>query len=886
MISFEKQAHELLQEHFGYQNFRNGQYEIIDSITKGNDTFVVMPTGGGKSLCYQIPALLSEGTALVISPLIALMKDQVDALQNARISATYVNSSLHYSEIQQRMINAKFGMYKLLYVSPERLESTQFIEQLKEIKLSFLAIDEAHCISEWGHDFRPSYTNIPTLFQHIPRIPQIALTATATPEVQQDIITVLNLTSPNRFTRGFDRPNLRYITETSSTKVERAVDYLNQTKFGSSILYCGSRKRVEETANALMRYGIQAQAYHAGMNESQRSSIQDKFISGDARVLVATSAFGMGVDKRDVRNVIHLDMTSTLESYYQEAGRAGRDGEPSKCVMLHQQSDRKLQEFFIYSSHPEMDSIAKVYTAMYDLLSVGRGEKSQHPLYMDDVQLANHCGLASATVSGVMSLFERSELLRRGNTQGLATINFTAERTRLIEYFNQTVPERKVVLEALLRSIGSEAIGQSVQIDIQSLLNKYSLSLQQFQTAIRAFEYARLLRFEAVATQNGITLLLERMPVARLPIDFKGLEERRERAFKKLDVVQRYIQTTECKRNYILTYFQEDDIETICGKCSSCTSSEVKKVTLKSQDEYVLRAILEVVGELDGRFGRMAVAQVLVGESSTKVKMFGLDKSERFGTLKKFSSKEVVAYIDSAISDRLLHLSSSTYPTVKLSPTGKEKLGKSLPKTLVLDSSPNSSRQIGELQQSLKRTRDEIASRYSVSRSTIATDEQLYEMAIIQPQKSADFVKIRGLGEQFVSRWAKDFLRVLDYERAKEQNSTKDQKNTLSYTVQLTVDLANQGLGVESIAQERGITTGTVAMHIQEAIERGATVRRANIVSDEVYTACYDIIRQRPKALLKDIRVVIGGETDYAVLRIATAFARKELIANEPTWMA
>ncbi|MBL7997282.1 MAG: RecQ family ATP-dependent DNA helicase [Candidatus Kapabacteria bacterium] len=870
---------DILNRYFGFAGFRNGQREIIDAVLAGDDTLVVMPTGGGKSLCYQVPALMKEGTALVVSPLIALMKDQVDALERNNIPATFINSSLHFGDIQRRMALAKQGAYKLLYVAPERLESKQFIEQLASVNISFLAVDEAHCISEWGHDFRPSYLNIPKAVASMKRTAVIALTATATPDVQGDIVRALAMPSPKKFIRGFDRPNLSYITEREPKKAERSAEIIRSTPDGSTIIYCGSRKRVEETAQTLMRLGIRCDAYHAGMNEQLRTSVQEKFINGDSRVLTATSAFGMGVDKRDVRNVIHFDLTQTLEAYYQEAGRAGRDGEPSRCIMLYQPSDRKLQDFFISSTYPEEATVHAVYTFIYDRLNTARGQKPIAPLLMDDTAIANAMNLASMQVSSVVNLLERNGILRRGSQQSTAQLEITAQRERLIEYFNNTTRERKAVLEAILRSVGSEAIGSNVSIDIEAILRKHHIPYEQFVIAMRSFEYARLLRYNAPSSSGGLTVVAERTPPGLMPVDFHSLAERRERAIKKLDVVQRYAETHECKRNFILQYFQEEDIGSRCGKCSSCVAPEVRKIRLDEEGEFVLRNILEVVSELDGKFGRTAVAEVLRGTVSAKVKLFGLERSTKFGTLKTFSRKELIERIDEAIQQRFLMLSANLHPTVMLAPLGTKKLGPAKPSAMTIDIPSSGSRDVSLLVSKLKRVRDELAARNGTAVYAIATDEQLFAIAARPPRTLADFADVRGVGELFMTRWAAEFLYAINSERS---NTDDDQDGDgISATVRTSVEYARKGYSLQKIAQMRSMSAGTVAQHLQDAIERGLELDMHALVSARLYENVRLVLLKRPRALLKDIREELGGDTDYALLRVAVAFARRALALHE-----
>jgi len=338
---------QLLEQHFGYKEFRAGQREIIDSVIAGNDNFVLMPTGGGKSLCYQLPALALPGMTLVVSPLIALMKDQVDALQADGISAEFINSSLSFQEISRIQNEAVNGKIKLLYVAPERMFLENFKILLNQMNVSLIAVDEAHCISEWGHDFRPEYRNLKMLKQYFPQIPIIALTATATEKVRQDILNQLGMGDARVFISSFNRPNLFLRVEKKAGAFEKLVGLLRKYKDESAIIYCFSRKETEAVAGDLREQGLNALPYHAGLEQNVRRDTQEKFIHDEVNIIVATIAFGMGVDKPNVRLVAHYTFPKSLEGYYQEIGRAGRDGLPSECVLFFSRGDANKHEYFI-----------------------------------------------------------------------------------------------------------------------------------------------------------------------------------------------------------------------------------------------------------------------------------------------------------------------------------------------------------------------------------------------------------------------------------------------------------------------------------------------------------------------------------------------------------
>lgn len=368
-------AKQLLKNHFGYDDFRKGQEEIITHILNKEDCLAIMPTGAGKSICYQIPALTFEGTTIVISPLISLMKDQVDSLVQNGISATFINSSLTTNEYYQTIENAKLGMYKIIYVAPERLNSDNFIDLLNKINISMFAIDEAHCVSQWGHDFRPSYTEIANIILNLKERPVVtAFTATATELVKNDIINLLKLSNPFTITTGFDRKNLSFSVETPIDKKQYLLDYLNDHKESSGIIYCLSRKNVDNLYDELLSQGFSVSKYHAGMSDSARNKNQNDFVFDKTSIMVATNAFGMGIDKSNIRYVIHYNMPKDLESYYQEAGRAGRDGADSECILLFNRSDIVSNKFLIEQTNSSSTKLVE-YQKLNDMVDYCNTDK-------------------------------------------------------------------------------------------------------------------------------------------------------------------------------------------------------------------------------------------------------------------------------------------------------------------------------------------------------------------------------------------------------------------------------------------------------------------------------------------------------------------------------
>lgn len=462
------QTNILLKQYFGYDDFRKGQNEIIEHILKGTDVLAIMPTGAGKSICYQIPALVFDGLTIVISPLISLMKDQVDTLCEIGIRAAFINSSLSLGEFRNVIANAKIGMYKLIYVAPERLETDSFLELVQSIQVSMVAVDEAHCVSQWGHDFRPSYRDISKMVERLPQRPVIAaFTATATPQVKDDIIKLLKLNRPFSLTTGFDRENLYFEVVKPEDKFSQLLKYLSNSRDKSGIVYASTRKTVESICEKLNRKGYPATKYHAGLSESERSKNQEDFLCDRIPVMVATNAFGMGIDKSNIAFVIHYNMPKNMESYYQEAGRAGRDGGNADCILFYSASDIITNKLLIENGSEDSDKTGD-YQKLNEIVAYCNTDRCLRAYILDyfgETDTKEHCSNCSNCNSDVertdvtleaqkiMSCIKRmgerfgsvvvSDVLRGGNTEKIRAMGFDKLTTYGImrDYSKDTIKE-------------------------------------------------------------------------------------------------------------------------------------------------------------------------------------------------------------------------------------------------------------------------------------------------------------------------------------------------------------------------------------------------------------------------------------------------------------
>lgn len=563
---------DILKKYWGYEDFRGIQREIIESIGSGRDTLGLMPTGGGKSITFQVPALAQEGVCLVITPLIALMKDQVSHLRQRGIRAAAIHSDMTHSAILQALDNCVYGGTQILYVSPERLHSELFQAKFRHMKVSFITVDEAHCISQWGYDFRPSYLHIAEIRQLKPEIPVLALTATATKEVVEDIQEQLRFKEKNVFRMSFERKNLAYVVRKATDKPSELRHILNSVK-GSTIVYARSRKRTKETAEWLVSQGISATYYHAGLDVDVKDRHQQAWVNNEKRVMVATNAFGMGIDKPDVRLVIHIDSPDSLEAYFQEAGRAGRDGKKAYAVLLYDSSDARKLSKRVAQTYPEKEYIRDVYEHLAYFFQVGTGTGRGRTFEFSIDKFCVTYKYFPVLVNSALQILERSGYIHyEADPDNSARILFLLERNDLY-FLENTTKETEAVITALLRLYGG-LFTDYVYIDEGFVANEAGLTQPQVYMVLKELSKRHIVDFIPRRRIPYITYTRDREDGDRVIIPQSVYEERRAQYIKRIQAMLDYANNDHvCRSRQLLDYFGEECWQD-CRQCDVCVTHQ------------------------------------------------------------------------------------------------------------------------------------------------------------------------------------------------------------------------------------------------------------------------------------------------------------------------
>ncbi|MCS3041328.1 RecQ family ATP-dependent DNA helicase [Bacteroides thetaiotaomicron] len=584
---------EILKQYWGYDSFRDLQEEIITSIGEGKDTLGLMPTGGGKSITFQVPALAQEGICIVITPLIALMKDQVQNLRKREIKALAIYSGMTRQEILTALENCIFGNYKFLYISPERLDTEIFRTKLRSMKVSMITVDESHCISQWGYDFRPAYLKIAEIRELLPEVPVLALTATATPEVVTDIQARLKFREGNVFRMSFERKNLAYIVRKTDNKTKEIL-YILQRISGSAIIYVRNRRRTKEITELLMNEGITADFYHAGLDNAVKDLRQKRWQSGEVRVMVATNAFGMGIDKPDVRIVLHLDLPDSPEAYFQEAGRAGRDGEKAYAVILYSKSDKTTLHKRVVDTFPDKEYILNVYEHLQYYYQMAMGDGFQCIREFNLEEFCRKFKYFPVPVDSALKILTQAGYLEYTDEQDNSSrILFTIRRDELYK-LRERGKEAEALIQSILRSY-TGVFTDYAYISEESLAIRTGLTRQQIYNILVTLTKRRIVDYIPRKKTPYIIYTRERLELRFLHIPPSVYEERKARYEARIKAMEEYVTTENiCRSRMLLRYFGEKN-EHNCGQCDVCLSKRATDNLSEKSYEEVKRQILNLL---------------------------------------------------------------------------------------------------------------------------------------------------------------------------------------------------------------------------------------------------------------------------------------------------
>ena len=568
------EALEILQKYWKHDSFRSPQIEIINSVLDGKDTFGLMPTGGGKSICFQIPALMQKGICLVISPLVALMKDQVERLQKLNIKAIALTGGIRSDEMITLLDNCEFGNYKFLYLSPERLQSDWILERIKNLPINLIAIDEAHCVSQWGHDFRPAYLKISGLKKHFPKVPFLALTASATKPVLEDVITQLGLEKPAIFQKSFFRKNIAYMVFEVEDKLYRMEQILKKNP-QPSIIYVRNRKSCSETASQLQSLGFKATYYHGGLTAKEKEKNRNLWMDESAQIIVATNAFGMGIDKSNVKTVIHIHLPENIESYYQEAGRAGRNGQKAYAIILTSPADQAQAQNQFINVLPDKAILTQIYIKLCNYFQIAYGEGINEQFAFNLNHFCQKYGFPTLKTFNAIQFLDRQGILSLSQEYSeKITMQFIIPSKEVIRYMSLNQQEEPIIL-ALLRTYSGIYETQTA-INISLITKKSNREETQINSVLEKLKSLNIIEFHK--KNNDATIIFNEVREDERTINrvSKYLEKQNQQKIAKFESILNYVNDKKvCKSKLILQYFGETT-DTDCGICSYCISKETK----------------------------------------------------------------------------------------------------------------------------------------------------------------------------------------------------------------------------------------------------------------------------------------------------------------------
>jgi ATP-dependent DNA helicase RecQ len=862
---------EKLFKYFGHKKFRSGQKEIITSILSGESVIAVLPTGAGKSICYQIPSLISESFSLIISPLIALMKDQVDALNKEGEVAAFINSTMTFQEAENVLLNIAYGKIKLLYVAPERLANIGFAERIKKLSPKFLFVDEAHCISEWGHNFRPSYSKINEFIEYVSINKVSAFTATATPEVVKDISKQLNLKNPKIVVRGFERENLRLNVLLTKKKREKCLELIKRHS-STAIIYTSSRKNAEEISQYLNMHKINCAYYHAGLAPEIRKKIQEDFIYDKVPVIAATNAFGMGIDKKDIRLIIHYNTTGSIENYYQEIGRAGRDGKQSYTYLLHEDYDINIQNFFLSNSHPDKDLIQNIYAAVCDHGKIAEGNipDKEIPINYDFISAYCKRKVSSGMLHSALKILENAGYIKQlSEYDRKITVQFIIDKNRLKDFLQNTKSILlKEVIMLLLREYGGTAFTTKNYVSISSVSSQLNFEEFEIEEALITLDNLSIISYDKITAKENIILTAPRINADRLRLDYKKINEHYLHLQQKLSTMVDFVFTNECRFKFILNYFGEDVEGYTCGKCDRCVSEgHLPSATA----DYIKEIILRTLAESGEKIGETSLIRIISGSAKR-------DSSINFSTFaacSNYKKDELKGVIHQLISEGMINRTGSLTGKLALIKKGKDFLQNF---NLIMDEDENTPHYEVSLERyhQLREIREKASKKFMQTPYLICSDEILRIIAQKNPSTKDELLAIPGFNSRMFNKIGLDILELIHednsgiFEEEKSVERPSTAPKDIPANIKETFILVQKGYSLKDIASLRKLTEAVISMQIETILEYNSEINISHLFNKDELMMILKEVKKGYKNL-KELKERLPHGIGYPQIRIAIA---------------
>ncbi len=845
---------EALKKYFSYDKFRPAQEEIITAILKGSNVLAVLPTGAGKSICYQIPAIISNDFSIVISPLIALMKDQVDNLNREEKLAAFINSTMSFREAETVLQDLSYGKIKLLYVAPERLENILFAERIKKLNPNYLFVDEAHCISQWGHNFRPSYSKIREFADFVEIKKISAFTATATPEVVKDIVKQLGQKNPCIFVKGFERENLHLNVIPGAKKFEKCVELISIYKT-PAIIYTSSRKKTEEISEYLMLHRINSAAYHAGRHPEERKRIQEAFINDEIKVICATNAFGMGIDKKDIRLIIHFNTPGSIENYYQETGRAGRDEKEAYIFLLHDESDLSIQNYFLSNAYPDKKLIQDVYNAIcdYGKIALGNISETEIPVNPEFIGTFTHKKLNRGLLYSALSYLDEGGYLKLlSDYDRRASLQINLDKDELRKFVeNVSVNTLKETILLLLREFGSRAMNSPVQFSVSGLTGYLELTEPEIEESLITLENLGVITYKKALVSDSVILTSPRIPETRLSINFKKINEAYLHSQSKLDRMVEYVFTSDCRFRFILDYFGEDVEGYKCGKCDRCTMEEALPESVR---EYISELVLRTVRKLNGKTTRTTLLNVLKGKG-TEISLTGI---ATFGSCRNYDLNELKTVVQDLVTRKKLSMEGSSIRIIE-----EEHLF--VDDDLPFNTRPDYEKDL-ELFNLLREIRNKASRKFLQSAYLICPDEVLREIARVRPKTKVEILTVKGFTNRMFNKAGNDFLEAVKSLDSENESTLKE----FPSNIQETYQLIKKGYGLAGIASMRKLSEAVISMQIETILEYEPGIEIEKLFGETDYNKIMNEINSG-NTEIKALKEKLENKVSFPLLRIALA---------------